>query len=374
MLLAMMNRDLSSFKVLRSLLQLPKTNAFLICFIAAVSFENLPSASSLEGLQAAHDRIKVAPKHRRPPSRAHSNSSSRNLTPVKPHRRSKTDPQDLTVKPYVENTTNSDVVNATIFEAVEISDEQKKEKTVADLKAKAYNILANVRESPKLSSETVVNGAEKKEGKPLNDEEKNKQDCVAECTTDSTNKANQAFESKQSLQLKNAEVETNAKKIVLKELNSKKEEFRPVLDMKRRSESLNILVAKGQSGELVHTTAVDKPQLRRRGFSLNSFESKEKTSDPKPTKMMESEKIVETVAAQEGESVNVQISNGCVSQTEFKVSALNCLEKNVPSGAKACDKEESSGQPAWIELANKRSKRLSQLIDEGVKEESQVKA
>ena len=132
---------------------------------AAVSFEKLPSASSLEGLQVARDRIKVAPKHRRPPSRALSNKSSKNMkgNPLKPHRQSKTDPQEFsskssTVTESIEgkgNSENSDVINVTISEDTEIKNEPGRDEIVAELKANGTEILNKA-----LQSSTVL---EKKE-------------------------------------------------------------------------------------------------------------------------------------------------------------------------------------------------------------------
>ena len=46
---------------------------------------------------------------------------------------------------------NSDIVNTTIFEALESSEEQNKERVLADMKAKASDILAKVQESPRMS-------------------------------------------------------------------------------------------------------------------------------------------------------------------------------------------------------------------------------
>ena len=78
---------------------------------------------------------------------------------TKPHRRVKTDPKDLSAETSVEtesneelaSSRNSDIVNATIFEAMESSEDQSKEKGLADMKAKASDILAKVQESPKVS-------------------------------------------------------------------------------------------------------------------------------------------------------------------------------------------------------------------------------
>ena len=203
------------------------------CFSAAVSFEDLPSTSSLEGLQAAHDRIKVAPKHRRPPTRVRCNSSSMNPLnsgKVKPHRRSKTDPKDFTVKPKVESNSSSDVT-AAIFKSQESNEEQRKEKLFADLKAKAESVITN---SSPTNTEMLVSD---KEGKDLKSEEKNKQNCAKDGSAESEmkyNKENQT-DSKNRLVHENTEEKKSEDKI-LKELNNKNEEYR--LSLKKRSESL----------------------------------------------------------------------------------------------------------------------------------------
>jgi len=356
--------------------------------VAAVSFENLPSASSLEGLQAAHDRIKVAPKHRRPPTRVQPRSSSMNLkgNSVKPHRRSKTDPKDLTVKPGVEteqgarSTRNSDVISGTIFEASEVSDEQSKESVVADLKLKANEILTSVPKSPNGSSKAVENETEEKESQMLTNGEKDLQSSVTDTTaeieqvkqnlTDGMdnvviNKENKGCESEQNLRLENLEEEAKGKEKVLKEINGKKEGSRPLLDVSRRTESLSIFEVMSKSKE-----TEDKPPLRR-GFSLKSFESKEKPADLKLTKLVENEKQPKAVCAQNSaEKINEPIS----SQLESKGSVPEKVSPVAKVVKKASVKEESSGQPSWIELATKKSQRLSQLIGEGGKEDNQVKA
>ena len=66
---------------------------FFLFFVAAVSFEETPPSLMLVGLQSAHDKIKAAPKNRRPPTRNNSGGSgAKKFAPMKPHRKSKTDP------------------------------------------------------------------------------------------------------------------------------------------------------------------------------------------------------------------------------------------------------------------------------------------
>ena len=308
---------------------------FGLFFLAAVSFDNLPSASSLEGLQAAHDKIKIAPKHRRPPTRVNSRSSSMKLqnNSVKPHRRPKTDPKDLTVKTSVDkeqgsgSARNSDVINDTILEAQEVIDEQSKESAVADLKAKVNNILANLSESPRTTDKMTENGTEEKKSQLLLQREETKQGCVSEATVDSEqveqpdnkdstviDKENKELESKQNEKLESAEDRVKTKDKVLKELNDKKEVGRPLLDMSKRSESLQIFEVKGKSGK---TGPEDKPPLPR-GLSLDSFEPKEKTTDLKLTKVTEKQKRPESVKRE-------QKSSGLQSSAEPKVEVTRPL-------------------------------------------------
>ena len=80
---------------------------------------------------------------------------------------------------------------------------------------------------------------------------------------------------------------------------------------------------------------------------------------------MEKEKLGGTSVCKNNQSANTQTKN----QTEVNLDEKNLL------GPKESDKEASSIQPSWVELANQRSKRLSQLLNEDVKEtNSQVKA
>ena len=86
---------------------------FLLSFIAlvaGVSFDDTPTSSALEGLQSARDKIKAAPRNRRPPTRTHLGGSALKKTaPMKPHRKTKPNPTQgvQEEKPKV---TNSKVV------------------------------------------------------------------------------------------------------------------------------------------------------------------------------------------------------------------------------------------------------------------------
>lgn len=371
---------------------------------AAVSFESLPRASSLEGLQAAHDRIKIAPKHRRPPTRAHPNSTSVNIkrNPIKPHRRSKTDPKDPSAETSVETESNeelaskrnSDIVNATIFEALESSEEQSKEKVLADMKAKASDILAKVQESPKLSERSVIGTStsdqvvpevvQEKEDHTLAEGKGNKESTEQhvkvlgenemDCKDVVINKENEDVQpTKPDVQMENKE-ETKAKETILKELNVKKDASRPMLDIRRRSKSLGKNFGKNESPI--------KPPMPNR-FSLDSIEQNIDDPQEKNTtvlelrKVAEKEKSITTASVHEEKSKGAQSSGKKMTPVDdsklySKVSTPSLLLKSSdadkkPTGTKLKDKpteqDNTSGQPDWIKLAAKKSERLSQLLD-----------
>lgn len=376
-------------------------NTISNCVVAAVSFESLPRASSLEGLQAAHDRIKIAPKHRRPPTRAHPNSSSMNVkrNPTKPHRRSKTDPKDLSAKTNVETESNeglasnrnSDIVNTTIFEALESSEEQSKEKVLADMKAKASDILAKVHESPKVSErlesgastsdEVVPEIVEEKEDHIQTEGEENKETAEQHFKeldqNEMDNKNNVVIDkenenvqpTKPDVDMENKE-ESKAKETILNELNVKKDESRPLLDMSRRSKSLKNFGIK--------ESIMKSPLLSR--FSLDSMEQNidktegKNTADLELRKLGEKEKPNKTESAHEVKSNDSQ--NSGEKKTPADVSKLHSRPSSLvqssdadktPTGTKLKDKpteqHNTSDQPDWIKLATKKSERLSQLLD-----------
>ncbi|XP_020616040.1 peptidyl-prolyl cis-trans isomerase G-like isoform X2 [Orbicella faveolata] len=367
---------------------------------AAVSFESLPRASSLEGLQAAHDRIKIAPKHRRPPTRAHPNSSSMNIkrNPTKPHRRSRTDPKDMSAKTSVETESNeelasnrnSDIVNATIFEALESSEEQSKEKVLADMKAKASDILARVQEPPKESGTSTIDevvaeivqdkedhteaeGEENKESteqhvKVLDENEMDNKDNVV------INKENEDVQpTKPDVQMENKE-ESKAKETILKELNVRKEGSRPMLDMSRRSKSLGKNFGKKESAM--------KPPMPNR-FSLDRIDQNIDNSEGTNTAALELRKLVEKEKSIKTESVHEEKSNDSQNSGEKTTpvddSKLRSKDSTPSSPVKSSDadktptgtklkgkpteQDNTSDQPDWIKLATKKSARLSQLLD-----------
>lgn len=320
--------------------------------------------------------------------------------PVKPHRRSKTDPKDLSAKNNMEtesneglgSSRNSDVISTTIVEALEISDEQSKDKVVADIKAKASDILAKVRNSPKLSEKRIENDGGtsdelvpeivgEKEGR-IQTERENNQQGAEERIKEMDNKSNvvnkeNEVQTKLNVQIENKE-ESNLKEKVLKELNIKKDVSRPLLEMSRRCESLKHFGAKDKSEK-----STMKSPLRR-GFSLNSIEQsddklEEKNGDRlKLSKLMQSEKPNKSESSLKDNSNDSQnsaekMSHANVSEMESKVSMHSSLVKGLDAdkahaGAKlrenAYEKDKTPGQPAWIELANTRSKRLSHLLDD----------
>ena len=347
-------------------------NTVFNLFVAAVSFESLPRASSLEGLQAAHDRIKIAPKHRRPPTRAHPNSTSMNIkrNPSKPHRRSKTDPKDMSAtKTNVETESNeelssnrnSDIVNTTIFEALESSEEQNKERVIADVKAKASDILAKVQESPRVSEQlesgtgisdevvavkvhekevhTQTEGGENKETEIVQEmedhtqnegEEKKESEIVQEMEDHSQNEGEENKESmeqhvneldenemdnkdsivinkenedvqptKADVQMESKE-ESKAKEMILKELNIRKEGSRPMLDISRRSKSLGKNFGKKESAM--------KPPMPNR-FSLDRIEQNINNSEAKNTAVLELRKLLEKEKPSKTEGVHEEKGN-----------------------------------------------------------------
>ncbi|XP_068703603.1 glutamic acid-rich protein-like [Montipora foliosa] len=272
---------------------------------AAVSFENLPSVSSIDGLQAAHDKIKIAPKHRRPPTRMQTKSSSMNMknNPVKPHRRSKTDPKDLTSSEADDNQDqesggirNSDVTSGTELETPEVIYEPSKESIVADLKMKVNDILKNLKESSEPTSQDNVADTEKQETQQT-EKDKVEEDLVTVSTTDNerkeasqtektdtlSDKENNGINGKQSLQVENEAETVMAEDKVLKERNGKKEVSRPVLDMGRRSESLQIFHMKHKTEE---TSPKDKPSPLGKGHSFSCAESKEKINETKVAELI----------------------------------------------------------------------------------------
>lgn len=85
----------------------------------------------LVGLQSAHDKIKAAPKNRRPPTRTNSgNSGAKKVAPMKPHRKSKTNPPpqgELIKKPVIGETNDrpADQSSRVVFESMEVKDNKE---------------------------------------------------------------------------------------------------------------------------------------------------------------------------------------------------------------------------------------------------------
>lgn len=322
--------------------------------------------------------------------------------PIKPHRRSKTDPSDLSANTNTETEANeelaskrnSDVVNTTIFEALESSEEQSKEKVLADMKAKASDILAKVQESPRVGKrlesgtstrdEVLPEAVEEKEDHSQSKREQNKETAeqhvkeLDENKMDNKdnvviNKENEHVQPNAPDVLMENKEESKAKETILKELNVKKDASIPLLDMSRRTKSLTKNFQKKESGT--------KPPLPNR-FSLDSIEQHiDNTEEQSATYLVQLRKFAEKEKPNKAESVHEQKGQESqnssekvtpdVSQVQSEVSTPSSLMKSLdaetPTGTKLKDKptEQSNtlNQPDWIKLATKKSERLSQLLD-----------
>lgn len=378
----------------------------LSLFTAAVSFENLPNVSSIDGLQAARDKIKAAPKHRRPPTRIQAKTSSMSLknNPGNPHRRSKTGPNRLTNKEgeSLEQSSgggnNSDVTSERKLETLEVTYEPTKESVVADLKMKGNDTLASLSESTEDASQNnVTNSTEEQEALQA-EREKAKEDLVIQSTTGTeqtelsleekenenvNDEGNKRINGKETLQPERDE--ENVKNEVLKEVNGKAELNRPLLDGNGRSESLQIFEVKGKAKEV---NPRDDHSAPRKGRSLISRESSVKAPIIPLTELIEkpqqsqeikehrqessvlqnsTEKQISGLKESKDSTSSQEESKDCTSEETEALSAPRVLRK-------AANKEDVSGQPAWVQLANKkrRSQRLSQLIEDGGQEYNKV--
>lgn len=385
-----------------SFLEFP-SNLFL--FTAAVSFENIPNVSSIDGLQAARDKIKAAPKHRRPPTRIQAKTSSVSLknNPVEPHRRSKTDPNHLTNKEGegLEQSPgggkNSDVASETKLETLEVTCEPSKESVVADLKMKDNDILASLSESPEDANQNNVRNSTEEQDTLQAEREKAKEDLIIESTAGNeqtqlsleekenenvNDEGNKRIDGKETPQPER--VEENE---ILKEVNGKAELNRPQLDGNGRSESLQLFEVKGKSKEV---NPRDYHSALRKGRSLISRESNVKAPIIPLTELIEKPQQSQEIKEHRQERSDLQNStekqisgqeeskDSSSSQVESKDSTSEEIEAlSAPHVLKkATNKEEVSGQPAWVQLANKRrrSQRLSQLIEDGGQECNKVMA
>lgn len=366
---------------------------------AAVSFENIPNVSSIDGLQAARDKIKAAPKHRRPPTRIQAKTSSVSLknNPVEPHRRSKTDHNHLTNKECesLEQSSgggkNSDVASETKLETLEVTCEPSKESVVADLKMKGNDILASLSESPEDANQNNVRNSTEEQDTLQAEREKAKEDLIIESTAGNeqtelsleekenenvNDEGNKRIDGKGTPQPER--VEENE---ILKEVNGKAELNRPQLDGNGRSESLQLFEVKGKAKEV---NPRDDHSALRKGRSFISRESNVKAPIIALTELIEKPQQSQEIKEHRQElsdlqnSTEKQISgqeeskDSSSSQEESKDSTSEEIEAlSAPHVLKkASNKEEVSGQPAWVQLANKRrrSQRLSQLIEDGGQE------
>ena len=321
---------------------------------AAVSFDSLPNASSLEGLQAAHDKIKAAPKHRRPPARARARTSSTHVTkelpPKRPHKRSKTVPTGLigkieeTPKAAGDTKRNSDIVSRTIFENAEMGEaedgatnesekeslpdsrgkslEAREEKAAADealarIRARASDILAKVTNSPNLT-----------EGKVVSDEDVT----VEEKPKDSG----------EGLRGESVEASGNTKKeVILKQSSEKKDE-------------------ETDRAEPANGTVVLKDEIKKREKD-KEVAAKCVSNDTAP-KIEEKVKSVEStsITTTEGDihhpGAGETPQRGGVGTKDAPVTAPKTTKH-------AAEPAETADKPDWVALAHKKSKRVSQLIE-----------
>ena len=408
-----------------SFLEFP-SNLFL--FTAAVSFENIPNVSSIDGLQAARDKIKAAPKHRRPPTRIQAKTSSVSLknNPVEPHRRSKTDPNHLTSPEQSSGGgKNSDVASETAkletlevtcepskesvvadlkmkdndikLETLEVTCQPSKESVVADLKMKDNDILASLSESPEDANQNNVRNSTEEQDTLQAEREKAKEDLIIESTAGNeqtelsleekenenvNDEGNKRIDGKETPQPER--VEENE---ILKEVIGKAELNRPQLDGNGRSESLQLFGVKGKSKEV---NPRDDHSALRKGRSLISRESNVKAPIIPLTELIEKPQQSQEIKEHRQERSDLQNStekqisgqeeskDSSSRQEESKDSTSEEIEAlSAPHVLKkATNKEEVSGQPAWVQLANKRrrSQRLSQLIEDGGQECNKVMA
>ena len=380
-----------------SFLEFP-SNLFL--FTAAVSFENIPNVSSIDGLQAARDKIKAAPKHRRPPTRIQAKTSSVSLknNPVEPHRRSKTDPNHLTSPEQSSGGgKNSDVASETKLETLEVTCEPSKESVVADLKMKGNDILASLSESPEDANQNNVRNSTEEQDTLQAEREKAKEDLIIESTAGNEQtelsleeKENENVNDEGNKRIDGKETpqpEREEENEILKEVNGKAELNRPQLDGNGRSESLQLFEVKGKSKEV---NPRDDHSALRKGQSLISRESNVKAPIIALTELIEKPQQSQEIKEHRQERSDLQNStekqisgqeeskDSSSSQEESKDSTSEEIEAlSAPHVLKkATNKEEVSGQPAWVQLANKRrrSQRLSQLIEDGGQECNKVMA
>ena len=321
-----------------------------------------------------------------------------------------TDPKETSVETEsnedLASNRNSDIVNTTIFEALESSEEQSKEKVVADMKAKASDILAKVQESPTVSERlesgtstndeevqeivqekddhTQAEGEENKaesveqqenkeesaeeEVKELNDNEMDNRGTVV------INKENEDVQlGKPDVHMENQQ-ESKAKETILKELNVRKDASRPMLDISRRSKSLGKNFGKRESAM--------KPPMPNR-LSLDSIEKDIDNPEVTNTAVLELRKLLEKEKPNKTERVHVEKNSDWQnsgekttpvvdSKLQSKVSTPFSLAKSsdvdkTSTGTKLKDtptgQDNTSHQPDWIKLATKKSERLSQLLD-----------
>ncbi|XP_032223298.1 nucleolar and coiled-body phosphoprotein 1 isoform X2 [Nematostella vectensis] len=134
----------------------------------AVDFDTRAN-TSVEKLQAAHDKIKVKPKHRRPPSRVRTSSQVSTEPPIKKdpthHKRSTTLPKDLKVhttaqekKSVAEDTIlegseegSSESSPSSVSSPINKKSTERKEDVMGEIMSDVDRILSETRNPPKLA-------------------------------------------------------------------------------------------------------------------------------------------------------------------------------------------------------------------------------
>lgn len=297
-------------------------NKRFVFFVAAVSFESDPHASSIEGLQAAHDKIKAAPKKRRPPTRARSRTSSLGVgdTPdnkdPKAHKRSITDPTDLTrERTYsgnrLDSSSMSDFLNNTIFETEDEEgqtvtspqasqkDKDQEDSVREDIMSKVNSILAQTSGPSRLSeggSPSPKLRASKVDFKKTTE----KEDSGLGSQSKETTEKRRSFPDRKTIEYEGSELDRT-----LKEMSEKKE---LTFAEKRRSFPEKTTVEEGfKKKEL---TVAEK----RRSFTDNKTDEKEKLEWGKTAK--ESFEKKETTAQEKRKSFTEQKSQESMEKIE----------------------------------------------------------
>ena len=328
-----------------------------VCFslAAAISFDSLPSASSLEGLQAAHDKIKVAPKHRRPPRKARTRTSSGRAVKEPPHKmlhkRSNTVPEDLLGRSedllgsVGEADRHGSLVSRTIFESAEIGEDEvvsptpspvprsetSSKDTAADsaivraqIEARATELVAKAKVSPKPRNRQKQGLA-----KPTG---------VVEETSKDVRETQGSSES-----LTTKEKDAKDLTTILKEPQEKGEKEKNSDHQKITDQAKKLVKRK----EALKSPGDNQPASHVGGEKVNDFRG------PHP---------------KSSETVDTPLEETAVPTNESVTRAAPPTTEPVTKPADAADK------PDWIALAQKKSKRVSQLLETADTQSEEVKS